>query len=184
MKKNKMIVFKKNQVVTMALISILVIAGYLNYTNPPGDIAETKEAISGEVSPKEQEDIPEVENYGEVKFVSATQDENKLKKEKERSKAIEIYREINESNIADEAQKKNAVEKMEKIASAITSEAAIESALSGRGFKNPQVTVGDENVYVSVAADKLNSQELAIISGIIIEELGVRSDKIRVSCNQ
>lgn len=185
MKKNKMMVFKKNSIVTMALISILVVAGYLNYADKQAikeDAAEVSTVENEQPEIKEEEP----EHYGEAKFVSADKnsgDSEKLKAEKERSRAIEIYRGISEGDIATEEQKKDAALKAEKAADAMISEANIESVLAGKGFKNPCVTVGEQNVYVSVIADELDAAELAMIRETVIEETGVSSDKIRVSVN-
>ena len=184
MKKNKMFVFKKNTVVTMALISILVVAGYLNYSggNLPDD-DETSTVSAPMQEEKGEETDPEPEKYGEVRFVSATpgKDETKLRAEKERSMAIEIYKEISESDSANEEQKKSAAEKMKKTADAMVSEANIEAALSGKGFDSPSVTVGEENVYISVKDDTLSTDKLALIQNTVIEETGIHTDKIRIS---
>ena len=182
MKKNKMFVLKKKSIVTMALISVLVIAGYLNYFAVPKGGYEAVET-SGKA--EESDKIPEVENYGEVKLVSAdnpsSAEDTKLSAEKERSRAIDIYREIAKDKNADVKTAGEAAEKAENAARAILFEGNCESALLTKGFSSPLVTVTEENVYVSVQKDNLSPEDISAIGELIVSETGYPFGKIKIN---
>ena len=101
-----MIVFKKNQIVTIAMVCLLIIAGYINFVYTSSDKKTNPEApVSANIE-------EEPENYGEAKFVNAPADtktdyfnETKLNKEKSRSEALALIKEVADNENADESAK-------------------------------------------------------------------------------
>lgn len=178
-----MIVFKKNQIVTITMVCLVVVAGYLNfvYTKKAVDMEENTVTASADTENEE------VENYGEAQFVNATNDaktdyfnETKLNKEISRSEALSLIREIAESDSSDAEAKKTAQQSMIKMAGNIEKEANIENILTGKGFSKVSVYINDSGVTTAVLTDGLKPEDVAKIRDVIISETGVSAEKIKI----
>ncbi len=170
-----MIVFHKKQVVTLTLMALLVVAGYMNFIYL--DAPEQTQTVSL----NEEEEI----RYGEATYVSATTQtdyfqETKLNKEKARSEAIALLREVSENPDAGAEDKKNAAQKMMQIAENIEKENAIESTLQGKGFQKISVYISEENITVSVGTTGLNPTEVAKIRDAVIAETKRPAEQIKI----
>jgi len=178
-----MIVFKKNQIVTVTMVCLVVIAGYLNFvytekaTNSEDDILTVSSDVEKE----------EVENYGEAQFVNATSDaktdyfnETKHNKEVSRSEALSLIREVAESDSSDAEAKKTAQQSMIKMAGNIEKEANIENILIGKGFSKVSVYINDSGVTIAVLTEGLSPEDVAKIRDVVISETGITADKIKI----
>ncbi len=175
----KMMVVKKKQIVTVAMALILVMAGYINYV----------------YIDKEEENLPvatnieeSVENYGEAQFVSAPDNAkedyfnlSKTNKDKVRSEAIALIKEVSENENADYEAKKTAQTEMLKIAKNIEKEGNIENILMNKGFSNVSAFINEERVTVSVLTDGLEPSDVAKIRDVVIAETGMSADKININ---
>lgn len=177
----KMLIVKKSRIITLCLISILVVAGYLNFINTP---RLSDKSVS--VSTKGEEEIyEEPENYGEAKFVdsSALTENLRYERDKKMSEIISLYKEIAEDNKIDEATRNEAAKAAVDAAKTAESEVNIESLLSQKDYEDAVALITNDGVTVSVDKDELLKTDIAIIREVIINETGVTSDKIRIRNN-
>lgn len=174
-----MMVFKKKQIVTVAMAVLLVAAGYINFAYM-GNKDETAPVATN------IEDEP-VENYGEAQFVNASSDakenyfnETKMNKDKARSEAIALIKEVAENENADAEAKKTAQASMIAIAKSIEKEGNIENILMSKGFSKVSVYINEDRVTVAVLTDELKTQDVAKIRDVVISETGISADKINI----
>lgn len=174
-----MMVVKKKQIVTVAMALILVVAGYINY------VYIDKESENQPVAKNIEESV---ENYGEAQFVSAPDNAkedyfnlSKTNKDKARSEAIALIKEVSENENADYEAKKTAQTEMLKIAKNIEKEGNIENILMNKGFKNVSAFINDERVTISVLTDGLEPSDVAKIRDVVINETGIGADKISIN---
>ena len=178
-----MVVLKKNQIVTVAMAGLIILAGYLNYTfTDKKDLSEKPS-----VTASKENETEEIENYGEAQFVNASGDakgdyfnEIKLNKEKSRSEAISLIKDVAESEEGDEEGKRKAQEEIISMAKNIEAEGNIENILMSKGFEKVSVYMGNGNVTVTVLTDGLKPEDVAKIRDVVIGETGVSADKIKI----
>lgn len=174
-----MMVLKKKQIVTVALALLLVMAGYINYVYVD---KEDELAVAKNI------DSEPVENYGEAQFVSAPDSARedyfnltKTNKDKARSEAIALIKEISENENADPEAKKTAQTEMVKIATNIQKEGNIENVLMNKGFSGVSAFINDGRVTISVLSEGLTPSDVAKIRDVVISETGYSADKINIS---
>lgn len=177
-----MMIFKKRQIVTVTLVALLVVAGYLNFIY----LGETPQENGQMVSGAGQESEENV-NYGEAKFVTnmdgAKKDyfnETKLNKEKTRGESVALLKQVTESPNAGAEEKKQAQQKMIQTAQNIEKEGAVENILKGKGFANVSAYISDDSITVAVLTDGLNPTDVAKIRDVVISETKLKADKIKI----
>ncbi len=181
----KMLIVKKSSIITLCLISILVVAGYLNFINTPG-ISEETLSVSSE---GEEDYYEEPENYGEAKFVDSSAvtessaDSLRYERDKKKSEIISIYKELAEDNKTDESTRAEAAKAALKAAKDAESENNMEALLNQKGYEDVIALITNDGVTVSVDKDELLKTDIAVIRDVIISETGVTSDKIRIRNN-
>ena len=175
-----MMVVKKKQIVTVAMAILLVLAGYINYVYIDKEDKELPVATNIDNEP--------VENYGEAKFVSAPDSAKeeyfnltKTNRDKSRSEAIALIKQVSENENADGEAKKTAQTEMIKIATNIQKEGNIENILMNKGFSGVSAFINDTRVTVSVISDGLEPDDVAKIRDIVMAETGYSADKIYIS---
>ncbi len=202
MKIKKIKKVNRNHTVITALVAMVCVAGYLNYSskglepspillNDEGEIAalvpslEDEEVFSVLEVGEEVSETEETEP-GEAIFVNASVDssyfvEAKLDREQARAKQKEILMSmINSSNI--ESDKRSEVaDEMLKIQERIEKETAAEAMIESKGFNNVYVRIDDDTVDVVVSKSELTDAEIAQIEDIVKRKTGVESDQIRIS---
>lgn len=181
----KMLVVKKSSIITLCLISILVVAGYLNYVNKkielPSSLAVTSENEESYFEEKEPE------NYGEVKFVGATpknETDIRFERDKKKSEVIAMYKEVSENTALGEKEKNEAAMAMLKLAKESDMEINIETLIAAKGFSNPTAVISNDGVTVFVEKDSLTKTDIAVIRDVVIAETNVTSDRIRINLNE
>ncbi|MBE7028896.1 MAG: SpoIIIAH-like family protein [Clostridia bacterium] len=174
-----MMVIKKKQIVTVAMALLVVVAGYINFSSN-----NIKEELPVNSEVKTPEDI----NYGEAHFVSATEESKeeffnmtKTNKDKTRSEAVAMIKEISDNENADSEAKRMAQEEMVKIAKNIEKEGNIENILMNKGFPKVSVYLSDNRVTVSVLKDGLQSEDIAKIKDTVMNETGCSADNITIN---
>lgn len=174
MKKGKrLFIMKKSRIVTVALICMLVLAGYLNYVSAPTEEAVT---VSGDAGTE----IPEVKNYGEARFVSKNAGEEMLfERERQLSGAKALLKELSENKNLTPEQRAEAEKKLVALGEAMTAEINITSVLSSTGIRVRQTVVGNSGVTV-IIEEKPDEKTLDIIRDAAMREAGVTADKIVV----
>ncbi len=170
-----MVLKKKN------ILAILIFAAFiagLGYGVKQSIISskETSVANSSHDEPFSNNLLP-----GEAMEVSAINEityKHKNDREEIRSKACEILRIIINNKSSSEKAKKEAEEKLLKMADDINKEAQIETLLSAKGLKEAVVFISESSVSVTIAANELSDDEIAKINDIVFEISGNNNVKI------
>lgn len=166
-----MVVFKRRQIISFTLITMIVIAGYLQSINKNKSIKTSnddrdKVYVSASRSVKRKED-----------FFAKT----KLERDIERGQNKEILQEISLDKNATDEVKKSAYEQMMKLTANNEKENKIETMVREIGFNNVIAILGeDESLDIIVKAPKLTSNLATKIANVGKKYANVSFDKIRV----
>lgn len=200
-------IWKRNQIIITALVIMVGVAGYLNFTD--NSVKETlswqknqKEkvntATNASVVEKTEEELTEQE-LAEVDVTSEQEDEKvgeavltnakgndifysiKLEREQTRAENKEIFNEIINNANATEDQKNDAINSIMEIADFAEKENAAETLLSAKGFDGAVVSMEKDNVDVVINKKELTEQEITQIEDIVTRKTGVAMDKIVIS---
>ena len=203
-------IWKKNQIIITALVIMVGVAGYLNFTDETisetlnweemvetstttatekPDAEEKKDVAEGileeEADDSKTENNSEKENVGEAVLTSTNSSDllysAKLAREQTRAENKEMLTEIINNANATEEQKNAAIDSIMQIADYAEKENAAETLLSAKGFKDSVVSMEADNVDVVVSQNALTDQEITQIEDIVKRKTGVSMDKIVIS---
>lgn len=181
----KMLVVKKSSIITLCLISILVVAGYLNFLNTP-QVPDESVTVNKSAS----EDIfegEEPETFGEAKFVDTTTAEEsaistlRFERDKKRSELAAMYKQISENKLTDKDTAVEAGKEAIRVLKNAESEMNIENILTAKGLKNPFAFITADGITVFVENETLLKTDIALIVQTVVAETGVTTDRIRIN---
>lgn len=178
-----MFILKKKHVLAVILGIMLLLAGYVNYSNEVVD-------VSGEI----------VDNSGETQYVVnlknelSTIEENKdatisdayfvsarLEKEETYEKQMSVQKEIIYDEKANETAKSEAQLKLNQIVDKISKEMAIEKLVEAKGFQEVLAIINDDNVNVIVKTEEdLSVAQIAQIQNIVMREAKSEAGDIHI----
>jgi stage III sporulation protein AH len=198
---------KKNQIVIYAISLMLVVAGYLNYTNT-NQVTSLETSIQEEYSDDTQiadigdatlvssNDIIELEteetldsnitNEEEIETVANSDNDeyfvkSKLERDTMYSQMLEIYENILNSTNSLETQKQSATEEIKKINENKNKIMICENLIGTKGFENVVIFINNESVSIIVETEELLSEQIAQIQNIISREMNVEIENIHIS---
>ena len=192
--------FKKNQIIVTTLAVMIAIAGYLNYSGKffgekiateTGsevasqellDISDEELTADAEEEIEDQEQEEEMEGTpGEAVLTSGVIAEAKVTREQVRAKNKETLLGIIDNQNISEEQKQDAVAQMVEMTKLTEKEAAIETMLASKGFKNAVVTLTSEGADVVVTNSELTDAHRAQIEDIITRKAEIVPSKIVIT---
>ncbi|PKM50041.1 MAG: stage III sporulation protein AH [Firmicutes bacterium HGW-Firmicutes-7] len=155
----------------------------LTNANVIEEISEEEFALTNETAIVEDEQ----NTVGEAVFVSSNSVdsryflEEKIDREQTRAYSMEILLGvINNEKLAEE-QKIDAAAKMVDLQDRIEKEAAAESILEAKGFKEVFVRMDESGVDVVVNAEQLTEKELAQIADVVSRKTGVSAEHVVIT---
>ena len=150
---------KKKIVILSVMIALLLVTGYVNV------------ALNSSLSSSSQQT--------NASTVTANFYSNyRTEREATRTQEIQFYDSIIASASSSESAKQEAeANKMELIAQ-MEKELVTEGIIRGKGFEDAIVTTSSSNVNVFIKSAELTSTEVAQISTVVTQQLGVELDKI------
>lgn len=181
--KRRMIVLKKKQLASAALIMLVAIAGYLNYTFKY-DIADPDAiTVYNEASKKIGE--AQMVNAGDSapekhKSTNGYFSEARLQRETKREETIDTLLELINSDGADKAAKTVAEEQIAELSKYTESEVTMENLIKAKGYEDAVVFMGENLVSIAVFSAGLNEVDAAVISDIATSVTGYSTDKINI----
>ncbi|MGN1481666.1 SpoIIIAH-like family protein [Porcipelethomonas sp.] len=195
MKKPSFIIGKK-QIILTCMTLMLGIAVYVNYALTDNDIKEKKtvsvnadisssESASGTDSEPEDSEDAAAENYGESEFVNGESSEDyfaqaRLEKMTNRDEAVQTLQSImGGGDITEDEMVTNALEAVE-VSKLIESEGNIESLIKAQGIEDCVVYLDGESAKVVVKTEGLDKAQAAAIKDIILGEVTIPAENIRV----
>lgn len=201
-------IFRKNQIIIAALAVMIAAAGYLNYSGRLFGQKDDAAQASADLANKELLDISEedvsasskdiesqdkeadgqgaaegtpgeaVLTSGEASGVVA---EAKVTREQVRAKNKEdLLSIIDNQNLSDE-QKQDAVNQMVAMTELAEKEAAAETLLASKGFKEAVVSLTSDSADVVVNAAELTDANRAQIEDIITRKTGIAAENIVIT---
>ena len=186
-------VIKKNQILTWGLIIVLVIAGYLNYTNDPqnlysvevADIYEPElgDAVfvdSNNLVTNVDELIADVKNQNFVKTSDEFFSESRINRNKLYSEQLETYEAVLKDASSSEASIKFAQEEVIRINNEKNAVSISENLIRLKGIEEVVILINGESVNVVVLDDELTESKIAQIQNIIGNELKVNVSNIHI----
>lgn len=185
-----MMVLKKKEVVATALVVLIGVAGYLNWsyqdtirvTDGGSYLEEVKKLGEAEYVSSDKTDF--TEENGEKAEETAAQasyfTEAKLSKDNSRSKALEILNQTATNESFDSEVRKQAQNKIVAIAENTEKEAIIENVARAKGYKDISVYIDGENVEIIVKKKDFSSQDVKTIKEIVTSELMTSSKNIKI----
>lgn len=191
-----MMVFKRKQIVILALVLMIVVAGYLQYSYRQGS---TSADINGKLGEAVYVDN-EIDNEGFAGADSDTEDivnaqknvsaskmandyfvQEKMEKEQSRSKSSEALKAITEDINASIETKEAAYEKMMAITEKADKEMRIEALINKMGFEESFVLFADNgSVDVVIKTPSLSTSQTAQITDIVTRQGDVKVEDIHI----
>ncbi len=173
MKKPNVIIGKK-QIILASLTLILGIAIYVNYVmSQTGTEIKSTEKIDG-VSV----------NYGESQLVNAEAEDYfaqaRIDKMNSRDEAVETLKNIMNGGDSTEEEQAVATEKAQSLSSLIESETIVESLIKAAGYEECVVYLDGESANIVVKSDGLAPSQAAQIKDILLSEVNVKNENIRI----
>lgn len=203
-----MMILKRKEIIAAALVVMIGVAGYLNWSYQDTIRVTDGEAYSetgkklGEAqyvsTTKNDEDADKSDSKDDKKDGKKAEKKNnqtddqtkstsadyfteaRLEKESSRSKSLEILNQTaaNESFDADIRQK--AQNQILKMAEDVEKESMIEKVAQAKGYQEVAVYIDGDSVKLIVKKDSLNEQDVAKLKDIIVEQTGISPQNIKI----
>ncbi|WP_461810205.1 SpoIIIAH-like family protein [Faecalimonas sp.] len=190
--------FKKNQIIITTLAIMIAIAGYLNYSGKSFGENSTQET-NGELANKDLLDISEettgdIESHdgevadgsvdgtpGEAVLTNGVVAEAKVTREQVRAKNKETLQGIIDNKNISEEQKKDAIAQMVEMTELAEKEAAVETLLASKGFKEAVVSLTKDSADIVVGKSELTDANRAQIEDIVTRKTDVAPANIVIT---
>ncbi|MBQ8377597.1 MAG: SpoIIIAH-like family protein [Oscillospiraceae bacterium] len=164
----------KKQIILAGLTLILGLGIYINYVSSSND---------GEIKATGKVDGVNV-NYGESQLVNSQTDDYfaqaRLDKMNSRDEAVETLKVIMTGGDSTEEEIEIATEKAASVSALIESENQIESLIKAAGFEDCVVYLDGENANIVVKSEGLQANQAAQIKDILLSEVDVLNENIRI----
>ncbi len=196
MKKPSFIIGKK-QIILTCMTLMLGVAVYVNYSLTDNPVKEKKSiSANADISssqPETEESCTEdtnaedaaAENYGESEFVNGESAEDyfaqaRLEKMTNRDEAVQTLQSImGGGDITEDEMVTNALDAVE-VSKLIESEGEIETLIKAQGIEDCVVYLDGESAKVVVKTEGLDKAKAAAIKDIILGEVTIPAENIRV----
>lgn len=152
---------KKKIIVLSVMVALLLVTGVVNVVLN-NNLTTTTSSTTTQVSTSSQS------------FYTMYRAERENTREQE----LQFYEAIMASTTASDDAKKEAEENKLALIAQMEKELVTEGIIIGKGFDDAIVTQSTANVNVFVKSAELQSSEVAIITNVVKEQLGVSIDKI------
>lgn len=183
--KKPSIIIRKNHIILACLTLILGIAVYLSYAiGQEGIDADPVSGMSGQELRGEGDDLP---SYGDAAFVNGEPEvendyfaEARLERTISRDEAVETLStligggDLTEEELA--VMKSEAIE----VSKLVESESKVESLIKAQGFNDCIVYLDGETANIVVKTEGLIPAEAAQIKSILLSEVSVPAENIRI----
>lgn len=201
-------IFKRNQLIVLVISLMLIVAGYLNFTEnyntveTSGVMAElgdatlvnaepianaiSSENLEGEIAEAVTDEPNKIEGHDDLETLAQIAEDayfttSKLERESMYSQMLETYQEIYNNSGATAEQREEAISEISKINSTKNAIMIAENLISAKGFEKVVIFSNINSISVVVGKEKLEAEEIAQIQNIISRELNVTADLIHIS---
>ena len=176
-----MMVLKRKEVVAAALVVLIGVAGYLNWS-----YQDTMRVTDGD------EYIATGKKLGEAQLVNknneATEaasgadyfEEARKNRETSRQKALDILNQTAANESFDEVTRQKAQEDILSMADEVEQEASIENIIKAKGYEKATVYIDGEKVEIVVQKDGFSDVDAAKLSEIATEQLEISPTNVKI----
>lgn len=196
-----MMVLKKKEIVAAALVVLIGVAGYLNWSYQDtvrvtdGELyAETGKRLGeaqyvstakNDVEDKEAEktdakDTKKTDKNAKTEDAGNQFAAAKLEKENARSKSLEILNQTAANDSFDEDTRKKAQERILKMAENVEKEATIENIARAKGYSEVAVYIDGETADMIIKKAELSENDIAKLKAIVSEQLNIGAKDIKI----
>ena len=188
-----MMVLKKKEIIAAALVVLIGVAGYLNWSYQDtvrvtdGEIYEQTGKRLGEAQyvNSTKSDVEDSENKKEETQETKTEPKDKfaaarLDKENARSKSLEILNQSAANESFDDETRKAAQDRILKMADDVQKEATIENIAKAKGFEELAVYIDGESVDILVRKADLSENDVNKLKDIAAEQLNIGAKNIKI----
>ncbi len=184
-----MMILRRKEIVAAALVVLIGMAGYLNWSYQDTLRVEDGESYIqtgkklGEAqlvnADKNKEEAPKTDKKEAVAdddyFENA-----KLEKQTARAKSLEILNQTAENEKFDKDIRKKAQEQILSIAGLSEKETAVENIAKAKGYHNICVFVNEDTVNITVKQDNFSEADVIKLREIAQEQIKISANKIKV----
>lgn len=153
---------KKKIIILSVMIGLLVITGYINV------------ALNNSLSSTTTTTTTQTSATASQSFYTTY----KAERESTRQQELQFYEAIIASSTSSASAVKDAEQNKLNLIQQMEKELVVEGIIVGKGFDDAIVTQSSANVNVFIKSAELNSSEVAIITDVVREQLGVDIEKI------
>lgn len=187
--KNKIIVFRRKQVVAASLVALIGIAGYLNWSFQNDLTDESISVMYNEASKKlgEAQMVTNTETEAEPSPapVEAKTSNNyfaqaKIDREMKRDEAIEMLTSVLNSTESSDDAKLSAQTEIFTLAEYTQKEVNAENLIKARGYGDAVVFLTNDGANVAVESDGLTEVEAAVISEAVSDSTELSASCIKI----
>ena len=183
-----MMVLKKKEVVATALVVLIGVAGYLNWsyqdtirvTDGGSYLEEVKKLGEAEYVSLDKTDVTDEAAGEDVATLAGYFTEAKMTKDNSRSKALEILNQTAVNESFDSEVRKQAQNKIIAIAENTEKETIIENVARAKGYKDISVYIDGENVEIIVKKKDFSAGDVKTIKEIVASELSTSAKNIKI----
>ena len=183
-----MMVLKKKEVVATALVALIGVAGYLNWsyqdtirvTDGGSYIEEAKTLGKAEYVASEKTDVSDDEAEETAALEGGFFVEAKMSKDNSRSKALEILNQTATNESFDDEVRRQAQNKIVSIAESTEKETIIENVAKAKGYKDVSVYIDGESVEIIVKKNDFSGEDVKTIKEIVTSELNIPAKNIKI----
>ena len=174
MKKPTLIIGKK-QIILAGMTLLLGAAVYANYAVSTSEGIKTTKVVDSKTV-----------NYGEAELVSSPSSGNdyfaqaRIDRMKSRGEAVETLKSIMNGGDATSEEKSVASEQAANVSSLIETETKVEDLIKAQGFEECVVYLDGTNANIVVKSEGLDTNEAAQIKDILLSEVNVANENIRI----
>lgn len=187
-KKNRMLVLRKRQITAVALVLLIGIAGYLNWSFQQEVVDPEVAAVYGEVSKKlgeaqmvsteasktptqAQQPQAEVNDY----FAQA-----RLERDVKRSESMDMLSAILDAQETDKEARSQAEDEIHRLADFTEKEVMTENLIKAKGFSDVVVFMGENLISIAVKSEGLNEIDVAVLQDAAMGTTGYSAEAIKI----
>lgn len=188
-----MMILRRKEIVAAALVVLIGMAGYLNWSYQDTLRVEDGESyieagkklgeaqlVSADKSEKKDSETEKKEDNKENPSSDDYFENAKLEKQTARAKSLEILNQTAENEKFDKEIRKKAQEQMLNIAGLSEKETAVENIAKAKGYHNICVFVNEDTVNITVKQDNFSETDVIKLREIAQEQIKISSNKIKV----
>ncbi len=169
-------ILKKKEIVAAALVVLIGIAGYLNWS------------YQDTIRVTDSEAMEEAKRLGEAQYVSSSEGsdaadyfgEAKIEKENARAESLEILEQTANNQEFDEEIRKKAQQQILDMARALEKETAIENAAKAKGYEEISVYIDGGTVDIMVRKSGFSEEDVLKLKDIAASGLDSDPEAIRI----